>query len=165
MNLAYFSLGSNLGDREQFLREAIQLLSKKIGAIRTISPVYETPPLGFESKHSFLNLCLGLETSDSPESIIKIIAEIEDKLGRKRDASGEYTSRTIDIDLILFGSHTLDNETLSVPHPRFRDRLFVLRPLADIAENEVDPATQKSIRQLLEACIDQSSIRRYKNGI
>ena len=147
---AYLSLGSNLGDREMLLREAVRLLGDRCGRVVAVSALLETEPVGFESPHPFLNLALELDTPLSPEALLRETQAIERELGRtSKSAGGVYRDRPIDIDIILYGDLTSDTPELQLPHPRFRERLFVLKPLAEIAGDAVDPFTHKTIQELL----------------
>lgn len=157
----YLSLGSNLGNRIGFLQEAIDSINEKVGEIISVSPVYETPPWGFESTTSFLNLCLHLKSKLAPESVLEKIKSIEKELGREKNEGQGYSSREIDIDIILYGGHCFDRGHLHIPHPRFRLRRFVLQPLNDIAAVNTDPLTHLTIAQLLANCPDLSLITCY----
>ena len=159
----HLSLGSNLKDRDKNLLDGIELL-REFSSIESISPIYETPPLGFESENQFLNLCVHLKTELSPQKFLNFIHEIEAKMGRVRSDEG-YISRTLDIDIILIGDIVLKEDNIEIPHPRFRERRFVLRPLTDIAADAIDPLSGKSVETLLQKCPDESAIIRHKNGI
>lgn len=159
------SLGSNLGDRQHYLQEAINAISKRIGHVNSESSIYETPPWGFETNNSFLNMCIEVYTNLAPLTLLKNLKVIETELGREKSTSDGYSSRKIDLDIILFGKQILTNKILSIPHPRFKDRRFVLQPLNDIAPNRIDPNTHLTIAQLLANCTDQSIIECYSKKI
>lgn len=142
----YLSLGSNLGDRESFLYKAIELLRHK-GKIQKVSSLYETKPLGVENQPLFLNGAVHITTTQVPETFLQYIHKIERWLGRERVI--KWGPRTIDIDVILWGDLTYNSSTLVIPHPLFRGRIFVLKPLAEIAPDVVDPVTKKSMSVLL----------------
>ena len=146
---AYLSLGSNLGDRIGILRQALEKLNHRAGEVINVSPVYETEPVGFHSRDQFLNICIELHTSCDPFELLAITNDIEQELGRKRERNDVYESRTLDIDIILFNDLTIETETLSLPHPRFRERLFVLIPLNDIAKGLVVTQFNMTIADLL----------------
>lgn len=154
----YLSLGSNLGDRFQHLLDAQNELSETIGEIVSVSHIYENPPNGFEAEHDFLNLCLKMNTELSALQLLDKIKEIEHRMGRKLSNLNGYTSRCIDIDIILYNDCQIQSEKLTIPHPHFRKRMFVLKPLNDIAFNETDPQTMLTIEQLLNNCTDQSTM-------
>ena len=147
---AYLSLGGNLGDRETLLREAVRLIGERCGLVGAVSSFIETEPVGFVSTHPFLNLALELDTPLSPEELLPETQAIEKELGRTaKSAGGIYHDRPIDIDIILFGNLQIDTPELTIPHPRFRERLFVLTPLSEIAGEVKDPLTHKTIKELL----------------
>ena len=157
-SIVYLSLGSNLGDRLQHLLYAQKELITGVGEITSLSPIYENPPNGFNAEQDFLNMCLKITTDLSPLKLLKEIKRIEKKLGRSTSAHKGYTSRCIDIDIILYGNIVFHNEKLTIPHPSFRKRMFVLKPLADIALNETDHETMLTIGQLFDNCGDQSTM-------
>lgn len=146
----FIALGSNIGDRGTSLKQAIQQLSMRGVEVVAESQVLETEPEGFESEHLFLNQVVEGVTAFSPSQLLEVTQEIERELGRsEKSHSGIYKDRSIDLDLILYGDKVVEQEGLTIPHPRFRERLFVLKPLEEIAPNVVDPVTGKTIQQLL----------------
>lgn len=146
----YLSLGSNIGDREALLGRAAALLGERCGDVTAVSKIFETVPEGFRSPHLFYNISLALETTLSPYGLLSETQEIERELGRThKSRDGVYADRPIDIDLILYGDLILDTPELTVPHPRFRERLFVLKPLAEIAPEAVDPVSGEKVSELL----------------
>ena len=162
LKTTYLALGSNLENRAYFLQKAIFMLHERAGSIQKISPVYEAPAWGFESD-PFLNCCLSLETSLSPQDLLEVVLRIESELGReRRDISG-YQSRTIDIDILYYNNLIMDSEALKVPHPQLEQRRFVLKPLADIAPQWYHPVLKKDTRNLLQECKDHSVLT--KTGI
>ncbi len=150
----YFSLGSNLGDKEQNLRLAVQNIEKRIGRIISLSAFYTTEPWGFSSKNTFLNAALCVETPLRPQEVLQITQEIELEMGRThKSARGVYADRVVDIDLLLYGDLILETPTLKLPHPLMQERRFVMEPLAEIAPDAVHPVfgrTMKEIESLLE---------------
>lgn len=133
----YLSLGSNLGEREQTLNQAIDMINDRIGCVRARSSYYYSEPWGFESKHSFCNICLRIETNRQPLEVLHLTQDIERSLGRQQKSqNGEYHDRTIDIDLLLCldGDHSLERCTpeLVLPHPLMNERDFVMIPLREI---------------------------------
>lgn len=152
----YLSLGSNLGDRWQLLLEAEREISKRVGDIISVSNSYENPPNGFIAEFNFLNNCIKVSTELAPEELLSALKSIESALGRLEKIGDEYTSRCIDIDIILYNSLVYKSERLVIPHPLFRKRRFVLAPLSEIASNEIDPETMLTIQQLLLNCSDKS---------
>ena len=161
---AYISIGSNLGNKKLNLQKAIFLMSKSLGIVRKISPIYNSPSWGFESD-DFLNACLELETSLSPEDLLKAFMNIENSLGRKRGENEGYESRSIDIDIIYYGQEIIKEEHLSVPHPRMSGRRFVLKPLSDIAPQFYHPILKKDTRNLLQQCRDKSKLSKIEGEL
>ena len=143
--LAYLSLGSNLGNREQHLRDAIQRL-QSIGTVRSVSSLYETEPVEFTEQPDFLNCAVALETSASPAQLMVQLLDIEKTLGRQRIQ--KKGPRTIDLDLLLFGDQVINAPELTIPHPAMHQRRFVLVPLAEIAPGARHPIFKKTIREL-----------------
>ncbi|HEV3404498.1 MAG TPA: 2-amino-4-hydroxy-6-hydroxymethyldihydropteridine diphosphokinase [Gaiellaceae bacterium] len=133
MTLAYIGLGSNLGDREETIRRAVELL----GAAR-VSTLIETEPWGYADQPRFLNAVAELETDEPPRALLARLLEIERELGRTREGP-RYGPRTIDLDLLLYGDDRLDEPGLGLPHPRLHERAFVLEPLAELAPELVVP--------------------------
>jgi 2-amino-4-hydroxy-6-hydroxymethyldihydropteridine diphosphokinase len=139
-------LGSNLGDREAHLAFAVERLSARLSDIR-VSSFRETDPVGVAPQPRFLNAVLVGRTTDTARAILSQLLQIESERGRSRPHAG--AARTLDLDLILYGDAVIDEPGLRVPHPRFRERLFVLEPLAEIAGGWKDPETGQSIQDLL----------------
>ena len=127
MTLAYVGLGANLGDRETTIRRAAAL----IDAAR-LSQLRETEPWGYEDQPRFLNAVAELETPLEARALLEALLEVERRLGRERTGP-RFGPRTIDLDLLLYGDAVIDEPGLTVPHPRLRERLFVLEPLAELA--------------------------------
>lgn len=140
------ALGSNLGDREGHLNWAIERLRDSLANLR-VSSVIETEPVGVpDPQPPYLNAAVVGETALSPGDLMRLLLELERQRGRTRTAS--RAARTLDLDLILYGDLRIDAPGIVVPHPRFRERAFVLQPLAEIAPDWVDPVTGLSVRQL-----------------
>jgi len=127
VTLAYVGLGSNLGDRETAIRRAAEL----VGA-RRLSSIRETEPWGFEAQPRFLNAVAEVETELESRPFLERLLAVERELGRVREGP-RYGPRTIDLDLLLYGDRVVEEPGLEVPHPRLRERLFVLEPLAELA--------------------------------
>jgi 2-amino-4-hydroxy-6-hydroxymethyldihydropteridine diphosphokinase len=147
-NLAYLSLGSNMGDRETHLSQAIERLQSE-GRVVSASSVHETEPVEFTDQAWFLNCALALETTRTPEQVMSAILNIEHEMGRQRIQ--KKGPRIIDIDILLFGDLILDSPALTIPHPAMQNRRFVLEPLAEIAPQAPHPVLKKTIRELLDA--------------
>lgn len=162
MNTVVLSLGSNLGDRYTTLQNAISTISSKIGKVTAESFIYESEALGFESKDRFLNMCVQVETKLAPLEILELINSIEKKNGRVRNSNIEYSSRSLDIDIIFYNDLILDLPKLKIPHPRYTERLFVLVPLNDITSDLLDQRTFLNVEQLLVNCQDKSVLTKYQ---
>ena len=148
--VVYFSLGTNLGDKEQNLRMAVQKIRKQIGEVISLSAFYATAPWGFSSEHTFLNAAACVETLLPPLSVLHLTQEIEREIGRThKSVGGLYSDRVIDIDLLLYGDRVLDTPELKLPHPLMHERRFVMEPLAEIAPDLVHPILKKKMRELL----------------
>jgi 2-amino-4-hydroxy-6-hydroxymethyldihydropteridine diphosphokinase len=160
---AYLSLGSNLGDREANLREAIACLGE-LGTISKVSALYETEPVEISGQQPwFLNCAAAVETELAPLEFLQRMLAIEQSMGRKR--TEPKGPRTIDMDIIFFGDEVLDTKELSVPHPAMQHRRFVLEPLAEIAPEFMHPVLQRTVRELLNSLpADSGAIRRYRQN-
>jgi len=141
------SLGSNLGDREGNLRAALRALRTLPGVtLGRVSHCYETKPLVDTAQPDFLNLAAEIETDLDPLELLDAVKDIEERVGRV--ATRRWGPRVIDIDLILCGAKAISEERLTVPHPEFRKRAFVLAPLAEIAPDAIDPVTGQTVAEL-----------------
>ena len=160
-HIAYLSLGSNLGDRASYLREATRRL-QPVGRVQSVSSFYETEPVEFIDQPWFLNCAVALETSSTPTQLMAQLLNIEELMGRERIQ--KKGPRTIDIDLLLFGDLVVNSPELRVPHPSMHERRFVLEPLAEIAPEARHPLLNKSVRELLEDLPPGQSVRRWTQG-
>jgi 2-amino-4-hydroxy-6-hydroxymethyldihydropteridine diphosphokinase len=147
--LAYLSLGSNLGHREKYLREAISRL-QDLGLIRKVSAFYETQPVEVQGEQPwFLNCALAIKTELMPLEFLSRMLAVERSMGRAR--TEPKGPRPIDIDIIFFGNDVLDTPELTVPHPAMHQRRFVLEPLAEIASAFVHPVLKRTVREMLDS--------------
>ncbi len=165
MNLkhtAYLSLGSNLGNRYLFLQQAVLRLQDDRLKVSQASAIYGNKAVGFEGA-DFLNACLAIQTSYTPEALLERIQNTEQELGRERSQSEGYTSRTVDLDILYYDDMVLNTELLTIPHPRMAERNFVLKPLADIAPQHYHPVDHIDTRNLLQQCKDKSNL--HKTGL
>jgi 2-amino-4-hydroxy-6-hydroxymethyldihydropteridine diphosphokinase len=130
---AYIALGSNMGEREQLLMKAIGLIDREPTIeVRSVSGIYETDPVGYTDQPAFLNMAIAIRTSLSPIELLRKLLEYELQLGRVRQI--RWGPRTIDLDLLLYDNVRMDQEELTLPHPRMMERSFVLVPLNDVIE-------------------------------
>lgn len=155
--ITYLSLGSNLGNKLNNIQNAVFELQKKVGDIVAISNVYQSPAWGFES-NDFLNICITVKTELSPHKLLKVVLEIESELGRERNEEEGYKPRTIDIDILYYDTEVIETKDLTLPHPNLHKRMFVLKPLADIAPQFYHPILNKDTRNLLQECKDKSKL-------
>jgi 2-amino-4-hydroxy-6-hydroxymethyldihydropteridine diphosphokinase len=162
-NLAYLSLGSNVGNREANLREAVARLGTQ-GGIVSVSSFYETEPVDFTDQAWFLNCAVALDTTDTPEQLMAAILYIEKDMGRQRIQ--RKGPRNIDIDILLLekttGGEILDSPALTIPHPAMHQRRFVLQPLAEIAPAVEHPVLKKTIQALLDGLPAGQAVRKYQ---
>jgi 2-amino-4-hydroxy-6-hydroxymethyldihydropteridine diphosphokinase len=164
MKSTYLGLGTNLGERENNLKEAIAMIGESIGRIVASSPVYETEPWGFKSESQFLNMVVQAETKLGPSGLLRSILMIEANLGRLRDQK-KYSSRTIDIDILMYDKQIINRASLVIPHPMLQERRFVLVPLCEIAPDVVHPVMKKTFVTLLRECKDTSKVVIYNNPL
>ncbi len=153
MKTVYLSLGSNVGDRERSLQNAIDLLGSPGLRILRSSSVYETEPLEFRAQGWFLNLVLEAESGLFPIQMLHKIQRVEKELGRRRIVA--KGPRSIDVDILLFGKFVVETPDLVIPHPRMHERRFVLEPMAELAPDLRHPVLRRTMRELLTATAGQ----------
>jgi 2-amino-4-hydroxy-6-hydroxymethyldihydropteridine diphosphokinase len=152
----YLALGSNVGDSAAYIQQAIQLLSATLSSVKQ-APVYTSKAMGYTNQADFLNTAISGQTTLPPQELLVVIKDIEKKIGRIERF--RWGPREIDIDLILYDNLIQDTDQLTLPHPHFRERDFVLQPLVDLKPSLTDPSTGKTVRQLLnELPKDQISL-------
>jgi 2-amino-4-hydroxy-6-hydroxymethyldihydropteridine diphosphokinase len=162
MTVVHIALGSNLGERAANLEAAISALPPAVQVTRR-SPVYETDPEYVTDQPAFLNMAVGGDTGIEPEDLLRRLKEIEQELGRTPTL--RYGPRVIDLDIIFFGGRIVDAPGLLIPHPRLAERIFVLKPLCDIAAAVKHPATGETVLQLLEKLGGRTGVRRYSDPL
>lgn len=156
----YLGLGSNLGERENFIEKAIVALEESGIRVVQRSPIYETAPVGTTAGRWFLNCVVEAETELMPLGLLRRIQKIERQLGRRSQAAPQPLGRTIDIDILLFGSGTVNHPELVIPHSALPERRFVLEPLQTIAPGLRHPVTGLSSAEMLGALGPGSALRR-----
>jgi 2-amino-4-hydroxy-6-hydroxymethyldihydropteridine diphosphokinase len=156
----YLSLGSNLGDRAAHIERALERLAEENVRVVKRSSFYETEPLEFLAQGWFLNIAVESETELMPRQLLRVIRNIERELGRKRIVKSG--PRTIDIDILLFGTCIMNAAELEIPHPRMTERRFVLVPMAEIAPALRHPVLRLTMSELLGATKDRSQVRRVQ---
>ena len=135
----YLSLGTNLGDRQSNLDAAVAMIAREVGTVEARSSVIETEPWGFESPNRFLNMAVMVQTDLKPLEVLDKTRQIEKDMGRKtKTGTDGYHDRIIDIDILLYDDLAMDTPELTIPHPRMRQRRFVMEPLAEIAPQIVN---------------------------
>ena len=154
MSIVYISIGSNLGDRIAHLQHGIDATAT-IGHVLAISSVVETPAVGFEG-NPFLNACFTIDTKLAPTLVMQKLLDIEQSEGRSRAQGEGYQNRTLDLDIIFYEDFVLEIPNLVIPHPSMEQRRFVLQPLCEIAPNKQHPVHQKSVKALLDECVDST---------
>ncbi|EGL84187.1 2-amino-4-hydroxy-6-hydroxymethyldihydropteridine pyrophosphokinase [Caldalkalibacillus thermarum TA2.A1] len=156
----YLALGSNLGQREGYLRQALNGLIDHPGVrLSRLSSIYETEPVGYVDQPPFLNMAVKGETSLTVHELLGLTQSIEKQLGRTRDV--RWGPRTIDIDILLYDHLSLETKYLKLPHPRMTERAFVLVPLAEIAPDVVIPGIHQPVRHLLEQ-VNREGVEKWK---
>ncbi len=151
-------LGSNIHPRRATLSQARALINAQIGEITAASSLYESEPWGFESSTWFINQNIVVESPLEPLAVLDIALAIETELGRIRLGKG-YTSRPIDIDLLLAESLVIESNRLTLPHPHMPSRRFVLLPMVELAPESLHPTIGKSWQELLRDCPDICSVK------
>lgn len=161
MESVYLALGTNVGNREENLREAVRLLRQAGIVIKRVSSIYETEPVDYRDQDWFLNSALEAATELPPQELLARMREIEVAMGSKKPfAKGP---RLIDLDILLYGDSTIGTPDLEVPHPRMLERRFVLVPLAEIAPTYRHPCWKGTVAELLAKTPDRSEVRKFRH--
>jgi 2-amino-4-hydroxy-6-hydroxymethyldihydropteridine diphosphokinase len=160
MTRVYFLLGGNIGNREELLSEAIRKMTNQLGKCVQTSSLYVTEPWGFTHEQNFLNQVVVFDSELAALDILDKTQAIEKELGRVRKTT-QYCERTIDIDILFYGDEQIENERLSVPHPRIQERSFALYPLEEVIPEFIHPTLKKSIKQLKDECTDELKVNKF----
>ena len=157
----YLGLGSNLGDRQENLDRALDLLSQRLGALQ-ISSVYDTEPIGNINQPRFLNMVCQAYTRLAPMELLTLVKGIELKIGRAPRKPN--APRPIDIDILFYGDQIIEAPELVIPHPKLTERAFVLVPLDEIASDLVHPVSGKKVKELLERVKEKQGVFKWENS-
>ena len=158
----YIGMGSNLGDREENLSKALELLRKiERTELEKYSSIFESEPMYLSEQPDYLNMAAMLSTSLSSLNLLESLLSIENEMGRARGI--KFGPRVIDLDILFFGEQIVNSEALTIPHPFLYDRLFVLKPLSKIAGSLICPVKQKTVIELIKLSKDNSRISKYEN--
>lgn len=152
------SIGSNIEPRRGRLHDAFAIISTSVLENATMSPLYVTAPVGYVDQPDFYNAAIVGTSAASAEDLHHQLKNVESTIGRLHRE--RWREREIDVDIILINGIVVNNENLTIPHPRMRERRFVLQPSVDVAADMVDPLTGLTIAELLDVCPDTSSVRR-----
>ena len=138
MPVVYLGLGSNLGDKRKNIEKAVTLINERAGEILALSGFYETKPWGYDSSETYINAAVKIDTYLQPEELLLVTQNIEQEVGRReKTVDGKYRDRVIDIDILLYDDLTLQTKKLTIPHPLMYQRDFVLKPLSEIAPDDM----------------------------
>jgi 2-amino-4-hydroxy-6-hydroxymethyldihydropteridine diphosphokinase len=159
---AYIALGSNLGDRDGNLKQALRRL-RGVGSVTRVSSWYETEPMEVTDQPWFLNGAVELHTQREPDSLMRALLEIEREMGRERTRT--KGPRSIDLDLLLFDDETVNTPELTLPHPAMHERRFVLAPLAEIAPQVIHPVLRRPALTLLETLPEGGEVRKITRQV
>lgn len=159
MNAAFLCVGGNIGDRLANIQEAKRQLMGMGCVLEAESAIYQTKAWGVAEAPDYYNQILKISTKVEADVLMKVLLEIEKNMGRVR-GDNRNASRTMDIDILFFNTDVINSEILEVPHPRLHLRNFVLVPLNEIASEFIHPVLNKTIRELLNECIDTSDVKK-----
>ena len=156
---AWICLGTNLGDRLTMLDTARERIQGSCGKIILESGIYESRSWGYESENEFYNQCVVLDTRLDPGSLLQELQRIEKEFGREKK-NGVYEDRTLDLDILFYDDHIVEQDDLVIPHPHISERMFVLQPLAEISPGKNHPVSGIMVKQLLQQCMDPVKVKR-----
>lgn len=158
--ITVLSLGSNVGDRLNYLTLSKTAIRNYIGSIQFSSNIYETEPWGIDNQDSYLNQVVAVQTDRTPNDLLDNIHLIERELGRIRRV--HYGPRTIDIDILYYGERIIDIENLKIPHPHIQKRRFILVPLSEILPQMQHPLLKKTNQELLDVVKDEGKVTKWQ---
>ena len=161
MSKVFLGIGGNIGNKQANFNKVYELIGDYLGEITAKSSIYESPPWGFHAEENFWNQVVIIESRHTPEVLLSRIQDIEHSFGRRRKKK-QYASREMDIDILYYDDIYMETETLTIPHPRIYQRMFVLVPLAEIASDFKHPLRQLTSLQMLENCKDESVIKKVE---
>jgi 2-amino-4-hydroxy-6-hydroxymethyldihydropteridine diphosphokinase len=157
----YISFGSNIGNRKENIKRALQLMGEHPNIkITRVSSLYETEPWGKKEQEWFLNGVVEILTSLPPKELLRVLQSIERRIGRKGEE--RWSQRMIDLDIILFNNLVIENEGLKIPHPLFHNRNFVLVPLFELAPKLLHPSLNKTVEEILSESKDRCEVKRWR---
>jgi len=159
--MVYLGLGSNMGNRQDNLQKALDILSQRL-RVGQVSSIYDTEPVGNVNQPRFLNLVCQAYTTLAPMGLLALAKGFELKLGRVPGKPN--VPRPIDIDILFYGDHVMETPELVIPHPRLAERAFVLTPLVEIAPDLVHPVSGKTIRELLQGITETQGVLIWEDG-
>jgi len=148
MATVVLGIGGNVGDRISIQGQCIEVLNEQVGQVTRVSALYWNGSVDFDSKHLFANRCVVVETDLDPLELLAVTQQIEADFGRVKEKAGS-SDRTLDIDIIAYGSTIEQNEALTIPHPRMHDRIFVLLPMLEVMPGWKHPRLNRSLQTLL----------------
>jgi len=160
MTEVYIGLGSNLTNKEENIKKAINLLEQKCKILK-LSSLYKTEPVGYKNQDWFLNCVVKVKTGLGPKKLLVFLQSIEKRL--KRVKTIKNGPRVIDLDILFYGKKIINESRLVIPHPQLHKRLFVLRPLQNLCPDFIHPVLQKSVNELLSILNNPEKVEFYKN--
>lgn len=160
MNIIHIQLGSNIGNRNSYIKKSMLQIEKLLGIIICESSTYESIPWGVTEQRNFLNKVISVKSGFSAKETLKILQTIENNLGRKRIE--KWGERTIDLDILFYNNDIINTNELTVPHPHIQDRKFVLIPFAEMNGKFIHPTLKKNMFALLKECKDTEEVSVYE---
>ncbi len=158
-NDVYLLAGGNLNNTIEKFNLLFQKIEKQIGNIIKKSNFYESESWGFHSQYRFVNVAIYVQTKLKPSETMKEIKQIEKEFGREKNNTSIYQDRNVDIDIIFYNNLTINSEDVTIPHLHMHERMFVLKPLAEIAPAYIHPIFHKSVKQLMDKCTDKLLVK------